>query len=72
MSISHFDLHSLRRMISLYLLKKRRKKKQKNDITELIKKKNDITVALVICCLTRITCSHEGVLLGAVVVEKED
>lgn len=67
MSISHFDLHSLRRMISLYLLKK-----QKNDITELIKKKNDITVALAICCLTRITCSHEGVLLGAVVVEKED
>lgn len=55
------------------LNKKKEKKKKKNDITILIKKReNDITVALVICCLTRITCSHEGVLLGAVVIEKED
>ena len=45
-------------MISPYLYKK--------------KKGNDITVALVICCLTRITYSHEGVLLGVVVIEKED
>ena len=61
-------------MISLYLIKKKEKKDRRMISPYLYKKKkgNDITVALVICCLTRITYSHEGVLLGVVVIEKED
>ena len=41
MSISHFDLHCLRRMISLYLIKKKEKKTEE-WYHRTYKKENDI------------------------------